>query len=142
MSRKGDLWWDEEYQISLQKIRQTQKYQTFDGVAGIEDPNASAVLKDVKSNLRKTVKKAKQKYYRKVIDGLDDQDIFQSVKWSLTVRQYTTLPIQRQDGSLAVDNQEKQKALCKELLTPPANTGQENIEVPNLQEETRNSPVD
>ncbi len=55
---------------------QTQKYQTFDRAAGIEDPNPSAVLKDVKSNLWKTVKKAKQKYYRKVIDGLDHQNIF------------------------------------------------------------------
>ncbi|MCJ1345122.1 hypothetical protein MMC31_003327, partial [Peltigera leucophlebia] len=89
-----------------------------------------------------TVKKAKQKYYWKVIDGLDHRNIFQDVKWSSTVRQYTTPPIQRQDGSLAVDNQEEQKALREELLTPPANTGQENIEVPNLQEETSNSPVD
>lgn len=40
-------------------MRQTQKYQTFDGAAGIEDPNASAVLKNVKLNLWKTVKKAK-----------------------------------------------------------------------------------
>ena len=59
---------------------QTQKYQTFDSAADIEDPNPSAVLKDVKSNLWKTVEKAKQKYYRKVIDGLDHQNIFQVVK--------------------------------------------------------------
>ena len=61
-------------------MHQTRKYQTFDRVAGIEDPNASAVLKDVKSNLRKIVKKAKQKYYRKVRDDLDNQNIFQGVK--------------------------------------------------------------
>ena len=142
MSRKGEPWWDEECRTFLQKMRQRQKYQTFDRAVGIEDPNANVVLKDVKSNLRKTVKKAKQKYYRKVIDGLDHQNIFPVVKWSSTVRQYTTPPNQQQDSNLAVDNQEKQKALHEELLTPPANTGQENIEVPNLQEETRNNPVD
>lgn len=133
LSRKGEPWWDEECRTSLQKMCQTQKYQTFDRVAGIVDLNASAVLKNIRSNLRKTVKKAKQKYYRKVIDGLDHQNIFQAVKWSSTVRAYTTPPIQRQDGSLAVDSQEKQKTLREELFSPLTNTGQENVEVPNLQ---------
>lgn len=58
------------------------------------------------------------------------------------IRQYITPPIQHQDGSLAVDNQKKQKALCKKLFTPPTNTGQGNIKVSHLQEETKNSPVD
>ncbi len=90
--------------LLFKKCAIRKKYQTFDRVAGIEDSNASAVLKNVKSNLRKTVKKAKQKYYRNVMDGLDHQNIFQAVKWSSTVRKYTTPPTQRQDGSLAVDN--------------------------------------
>lgn len=123
-------------------MRQSQKYQTFDRVAGIEDPNASVVLKNVKSNFRKTVKKAKQKYYQKFIDGLDHQNIFQAVKWLSTVCQYTMPFIQRQNGSLAVDNQEKQKTFCKKLFTPSANTSQRNIEVSNLQKETRNNLVD
>ncbi len=93
MSGKRQPWCDKECRNSLQKMRQTQKYQTFDRAAGIEDPNANAVLKYIKSNLQKTVKKAKQKYYRKVIDGLDHQNIFQAVKWSSTVRQYTMPPI-------------------------------------------------
>lgn len=76
MSRKGKPWWNEECCTFLQKMHQTQKYQAFDRAAGIEDPNASAILKDVKSNLRKTVKKAKQEYYQKVIDGLDHRNIF------------------------------------------------------------------
>ncbi len=99
---------------------------------GIENRIVSAVLKDAKSNLRKTVKKAKQKYYWKVIDGLDHQHIFQAIKWSPTARQYTMSPIQQQNSSLAIDNQEKQKALRDKLLTRPANTYQENIEVPNV----------
>lgn len=122
--------------------RTSQKYQTFDRAAGIEDRNGNAVLKDVKSNFRKRSKKAKQKYYRKIIDGLVYQNIFQAVKWLSMIRQYTTPLIQRQNGSLAVDNQENKKELRKALFTPPASTDQENIEVPNLQEETRNSPVD
>ncbi len=104
MSKKGESWWNEDCRTSLQKMRQTQKYQTSDTTAGIEDSSASAVLKNVKSNLWKTVKKAKQKYYQKVIDGLDHQNVFQAVKWSSTVCQYTTPSIQRQDGNLAVDN--------------------------------------
>lgn len=55
---------------------QTQKYQVFDKVVGIKDLNASIILKDVKSNLWKKVKKANQNYYWKVINGLDYQNIF------------------------------------------------------------------
>lgn len=83
--RKRKSWQDEQYRTFFQKICQTQKYQTSDRVAGIKDPNASIVLKDIKSNLQKTVKKVKQKYYRKVIDGLDHQNIFQAIKQLSTV---------------------------------------------------------
>ena len=57
--RNGESWWNEKCWTFLQKIRQTQKYQTFDREASIEDPNASDVLKNVKSNVQKIVKKVK-----------------------------------------------------------------------------------
>lgn len=74
---------------------QTQKYQAFDKTAGIVDLNASAVLKNIRSNLWKTVKKTKQKDYQKVINGLDYQNIFQAIKWLSLICTYTTPLIQR-----------------------------------------------
>ena len=37
----------------------------------IEDLNTSAILKDLKSNFWKIIRKTKQKYYQKVINGLN-----------------------------------------------------------------------
>lgn len=61
-------------------MRKTQKYLALDKTAGIVNPDADAILQSAKTDLRKIVKTAKQKYYQKVIDSLDHQDIFQAVK--------------------------------------------------------------
>lgn len=143
MSGKGEPWWNEDCRTCLQKMRKTQKHLALDKAAGIINPNADAILQSAKADLRKIVKTAKQKYYQKVIDGLDHQIIFQAVKWPSTVHQYATPPIQRQDGSLAINSQDKQRALREALLTPPTDAHQESpLEAPDLQKEIRHSPVE
>ena len=54
----------------LEQCVKLKKYQAFNRAAGIDNPNASAVLRETRLMLRKVVKRAKQKYYQKVIDGL------------------------------------------------------------------------
>lgn len=78
--KKKERWWDKDCQTSLQKIYQTQKYQAFDKAAGIVYLNKNAIFKNIRLNLWKTVKKAKQKYYQKSIDSLNHQNIFQAIK--------------------------------------------------------------
>lgn len=75
-------------------MRQTQRYLALDKAAGISNPNAGAISQIAKSDLRKIVETAKQKYYKKVIDCLDHWNISQAIKWPLSVHQYTTPPIQ------------------------------------------------
>lgn len=62
-SKKGELWWNKECCMSLKAVRQTQKYQAFDRAAGVEDPNASAILRETRLIFCKVVKRVKQKYY-------------------------------------------------------------------------------
>ena len=84
------------------------------------------------------VKEAKRKYFQNVIDGLDNHNIFQTVKWPRSVRQYSTLPIRQVDGTLAVNNLEKQATLRKELLSlvdPLGDDTTNNEPAPNLNEE-------
>lgn len=87
------------------------------------------------------MKDAKRDYYHEVLEKLNSKSIFQAVKWSSSIRQYTTPPIQQQDGTLAVDNLSKQKALKKELLTPPATTTPSRDIQVDLSQETRNDVV-
>ena len=68
----------------------TQKYQTFFTAAGNEDANASVILKKTRLVLCQVVKRAKQKYFQKEIDGLDYHNIFQAVNRSSTNFLYTT----------------------------------------------------
>lgn len=118
-------------------MRKTQKYLALDKTAGIVNPDADAILQSAKTDLRKIVKTAKQKYYQKVIDSLDHQDIFQAVKWPSTVHQYTSPLIQRPDSSLAINSQEKQRALREALLTPPTDAHQEKREAPDLRDKVQ-----
>ncbi len=57
------------------------------------DLNAQTNLAKCKLSLCKVVKKAKKTYYQKVIEELDIYTIFNLVKWSKSVRLYTTPPI-------------------------------------------------
>lgn len=82
-------------------------------------------------------KKAKQKYYQRVIDELDHKNIFRAVRWSSSVRHYKTPPIWRQGGTFAIDNLGKQRALRQELLKPPSNGNVDCTEPPNLRQETK-----
>ena len=68
-------------------------------------------------SLRKQIKNAKKRYYQDVIIGLTKEKIFQAIKWPNTIQTYTTPPIQKVDGTLAISNQDKQDALRSELLS-------------------------
>lgn len=58
-----------------------------------------------------------------------------------SIRQYTSPPIQRADGTLATDRLGKQKTLRDELLTAPPHTNNEDMEYPDLFSETRQNPA-
>lgn len=76
-----------------------------------------------------------------MLEELDHKNIFQAVRWSSSIRQYTTPPIQQQDGTLAVDNLAKQKALREALITLPAlSSDYPSIQL-DLSQETRTDPI-
>lgn len=51
------------------------------------------------------------------MNGLDGHNVIQTTKWSWSVNQYLTPPIQQANENLAVSNLEKQAMLRKELLS-------------------------
>lgn len=75
-SKKGEAWSNDDCRKALIAIYCIQKHKFLDFAAKIENLNAVKVLKDVRIKLYKMVKKAKQKYYQKVIDKLDHKNIF------------------------------------------------------------------
>lgn len=58
----------------------TPKYQALYIATSIKDPNSGVIMEEAQSMLYKTVKNAKQTYYRNVINGLDPHNIFEDVK--------------------------------------------------------------
>lgn len=138
---QGEPWWNKKCRDAVKEMRQAQRYQSLDAAAGIIKPHASDILTKLKSKVHRVVKNAKRDNYCEVLEKLDSKSIFQAVKWSSSIRQYTAPPIQQQDATLAVDNLSKQKALRKELLTPPATTTpSRNIQV-DLSQQTRDDVV-
>ncbi len=109
--------------------------------AGIINPHANNILTELRSKVRKIVKNAKQDYYHKMLEKLDSKNIFQAVKWSSSIRLYTALLIQQQDGTLAIDILSKQKALEEQLLTPTTTTASNTDNKIDLSQETRDDVV-
>ncbi len=125
----------------MKDIRQLQKHQATNTLAGIIDINNPITFKKVRNQLQKAVKGTKQGYYKKMLEELDHKNIFQAVKWLSSIRQYTTPSIQQQDGNLAVNNPAKQKALKEALITPPPlNSDYPAIQL-DLSQETRTDPI-
>ena len=82
----------------------------------------------------------KKRYYQDVINGSTNKTIFQAVKWPNTIRTYTTPPIQKADGTLAISNQDKQEALRSELLSTkdlPLESNSDSSASRSFLEETR-----
>ncbi len=134
----GEPWWNKDCRAAVAELRKTKKRQGINAAAQIEDLHSDDIVADYKRKLRKVVKEAKRKYFQNVIDGLDNHNIFQTVKWPRSVRQYSTLPIRQVDGTLAVNNLEKQATLRKELLSlvdPLGDDTTNNEQAPNLNEE-------
>lgn len=76
-----------------------------------------------------------------MLEELDHKNIFQAVRWSSSITQYTTPPIQQQDGTLAVDNLAGQKALREALITPPLLSSDHLAIQLDLSQETRTDPI-
>ncbi len=128
-------------QKAVKNIRQLQQHQATNALAGIIDVNAPITFKKARNQLWKAVKGAKQEYYKKMLEELDHKNIFQAVSWPSSIRQYTTLSIQKQDGTPAVDNLAKQKALREALITPPPlNSDYPAIQL-DLSQETRTHSI-
>ena len=72
-----------------------------------------------------------------MLEKLDSKNIFQAVKRSSNVRLFTAPSIEKQDGTLAIDNLSKQKSLSEELLTSPAPTAFNTDNQIDLSQETR-----
>lgn len=73
-------WWNNNYQKAVTNIWQLQKYQEINILIGIIDINLSIKLEKAQNQLQKIVKRAKQKYYKKMLKKLDHKNIFWVIK--------------------------------------------------------------
>lgn len=139
---RGEPWWDDQCRKIVNELRQIRRQKNLDLSANIQNPRAKDILATCKATLRKTVRKAKQSYYRKVIEELDNKNIFQAMKWPTSIRQYSSPPIQKPDGTLAISVSEKRATLRNVLLTPSTENRDSATAAPDLYMELRDNPIE
>jgi ribonuclease HI len=129
----GNPWWDEACNEAAKTHRQKRAHLRFLINLGIDAQEAQEETKTAKAELRRTVRRAKRKYWLKRIDETTkSSEVFQMTKWHKTVGQFNSPPLlDPSSNGLVTSLKEKQDLLIRELLQKAETTQDVPINLTN-----------
>jgi ribonuclease HI/exonuclease III len=110
----GQRWWDAECARAVAEHRTARKQWKRHKRCEAREPELRSKRNDSKRELVKAVKKAKESFYRKVVEELTDAKLlFQAVKWTQKRQKFNTPPLKGPDNNSVTDTQDKIRLLIQ-----------------------------
>ena len=119
-SKYANPWWDRNCTEALAEMRRTrsESLETRQRM-GNPDQETENRARHAHNKWTRVYKKAKRRYYDKLKEEANQDNIWSLYKWGRGNRQYHSPPIRRADGSMATEHSEKCAILRDALLPPP-----------------------